>query len=59
MPWHVYWIVDDVVLIETITDELRIYDPEHLTIYNILTDRLWTAAAEGDDARAILTHLLV
>ncbi|MGH3950992.1 MAG: helix-turn-helix domain-containing protein [Pseudonocardiaceae bacterium] len=58
VPWHGYWIVDDVVLVETITDELRVRDPEHVAIYNTLTDRLWKAAAQGDDARAILTRLL-
>lgn len=56
-PWHGYWVVDDVVLVETITDELRIRDPEQVATYNLLTDRLWKVAAEGDAARAILTHL--
>lgn len=54
--WHGYWIVDDVVQIETVTDEHTIRDPDQVAIYNALTDRLWDRATEGDDARAILTR---
>jgi transcriptional regulator with XRE-family HTH domain len=55
--WHGYWIVDDVVQIETVTDEHTIRDPDQVAIYNTLTDRLWDRAAEGDAARAILARI--
>ncbi|SFP07705.1 Helix-turn-helix domain-containing protein [Amycolatopsis arida] len=55
--WHGYWVVDDVVFVETITDELRIRDPEQVAIYNTLTDRLWSAAVEGEAARSLLARV--
>jgi transcriptional regulator with XRE-family HTH domain len=55
--WHGYWIVDDVVLIETITNEHRISDPDQVATYNTLTDRLWEQAAERDNARAVLATI--
>ncbi|HKS44881.1 MAG TPA: DUF5753 domain-containing protein [Amycolatopsis sp.] len=54
--WRGYWIVDDVVLIETVSDELRIRDPDQVAIYTRLADRLWDQADEGDDARRILAE---
>ncbi|GAA0638421.1 helix-turn-helix transcriptional regulator [Kutzneria viridogrisea] len=51
---HGYWIVDDVVSVEHIAGELRITDAEQVAIYNRHADILWSAAAEGDEARAIL-----
>jgi len=53
---HGYWILDDIVLVETVTEELRVSDPEQVAVYERLTDRLWTAAIEGVDARALLAR---
>jgi transcriptional regulator with XRE-family HTH domain len=51
---HGFWILDDVVLVETVSEELRIVDPEQVSIFARLTDRLWPAAVEGDAARSLL-----
>lgn len=51
---HNWWIVDDIVMVETATAELTVDDPGELAVYNRLTDLLWTTAAEGDEARDIL-----
>lgn len=53
---HGYWIVDQRVMVETITAEINVTDVDQLTTYNKLTDLLWSAAAEGNDARAILVR---
>ncbi|WP_034268556.1 helix-turn-helix domain-containing protein [Haloechinothrix halophila] len=52
-----YWIVDRLVMVETLTFERRITDPDEVQTYIDYTDRLWKVAAEGDDARTILTRL--
>ncbi|MGP4018271.1 DUF5753 domain-containing protein [Saccharopolyspora sp. 5N708] len=54
---HGYWILDDQVLVENITAELRITDPDQVGIYRKLTDQLWSVAAQGDEARAILSRI--
>lgn len=54
---HGFWILDDHVLVETVSDELRIDDPDQVAIYRRLLDRLWTAALEGEDARALLARV--
>lgn len=51
---HGWWILDDIVMIETATAELTVDDPGELDVYTKLTDLLWQAAAEGDQARDIL-----
>ncbi|GAB3477907.1 helix-turn-helix domain-containing protein [Amycolatopsis cihanbeyliensis] len=56
VPVHGYWIVDDYVTIENITAEVEIDDPEQVALYHRLTGRLWTAAADGDDARTVLSR---
>lgn len=53
--WHGFWILDDQVLVENISAEHRVKDPDQVEIYRRLTDRLWDVAAQGDEARAILT----
>ncbi|WP_168200578.1 helix-turn-helix transcriptional regulator [Allokutzneria sp. NRRL B-24872] len=53
---HGFWVIDDVVLVETVTAEHRITDPEQVAVYNRLTDRLWDSAAEDDAARAVLAE---
>jgi transcriptional regulator with XRE-family HTH domain len=56
---HGFWIMDDVVLVETVTEELRITDPDQVTTFRRLAARLWTAAVEGDEARALLARAAV
>jgi transcriptional regulator with XRE-family HTH domain len=51
---HGWWIVDEIVQVETVTAELTVDDPDELAVYNRLTDTLWSSAAEGDAARDIL-----
>ncbi|EMD22937.1 helix-turn-helix domain-containing protein [Amycolatopsis azurea] len=51
---HGWWIIDDVVLVETVTAELTIDDPDELAVHSRLIDMLWEVAAEGDKARDIL-----
>lgn len=51
---HGFWIVDDVVSIEKVSGEDRETDPEQVAIYERLTDRLWSVALTGDEARAAL-----
>ncbi|CRK59186.1 putative DNA-binding protein [Alloactinosynnema sp. L-07] len=51
---HGYWIVDHLVMVETITGESHVSDPDEVGTYMELTDRLWAVAAEGDQARALL-----
>ncbi|MFI9817558.1 helix-turn-helix domain-containing protein [Saccharothrix variisporea] len=52
---HGFWIIDDLVQVETVTAELEVTDPDEVATYNKLADMLWSAAAERDDARALLT----
>jgi hypothetical protein len=57
MPMHGFWILDDQVLVENITAEIRVTDPEEVAIYAALTDQLWQVAAEGDEARDLLDRI--
>jgi transcriptional regulator with XRE-family HTH domain len=57
VPWHGYWVVDDLVFVELVTSEVRVDAPEDVAVYNRLTDRLWSAATEGDEARALLARI--
>ena len=54
---HGFWIVDNEVTVELVHAELRIIDPEQVAIYSKLTDRLWSVALEGNDARALLARV--
>jgi transcriptional regulator with XRE-family HTH domain len=54
---HGYWILDDIVLVETVSEELRVIDPEQVAIFHRLTDRLWSVAVEGDAARTLLADI--
>lgn len=56
-PLHGYWIIDQVVAYETLVGERRIGDPDEVAIYNEVTDRLWSAAVEGDEARGVLARI--
>lgn len=57
VPWHGFWIVDDTVYIELVSEEIRVKDPDQVAIYRRMLDALWTVAVEGDDARALLLRL--
>lgn len=57
IPMHGYWIVDDAVLVETVSGELTEREQEPVALYNRLTDELWTVALEGDAARELLVEL--
>lgn len=57
VPLHGFWIVDDVVEVETVTSEVRVTDSDQVAIYQQLADRLWSVAVEGDDARALLARI--
>ncbi|HEX3779921.1 MAG TPA: helix-turn-helix transcriptional regulator [Pseudonocardiaceae bacterium] len=57
VPWHGFWIVDDTVFIENITAEVRVVDEVDVAVYHRLADALWTVAVEGDEARALLSHV--
>lgn len=54
---HGYWIIDDEVLVELVTSEIRIDDPEQVAVYRTLTERLWSVAATGDAARELLRRV--
>ncbi len=48
---------DEFVLVEQYTDEHRITEPDQVSVYHKITDDLWPAAVEGDDARALLLRV--
>lgn len=52
-----WWLIDQMVMVETVTRELRITDPDEVEAYSALTDQLWSVAVEGDDARALLARV--
>jgi transcriptional regulator with XRE-family HTH domain len=55
---HGWAILDErLVLADHMTAELRITDPEQVATYHRITDLLWSVAAEGDAARAVLTRV--
>lgn len=56
-PLHGYWIVDNIVVFETLVGEQRLGDPDEVAVYAKATDRLWSAAVEGDQARTLLSRI--
>lgn len=58
LPLHGFWILDHVVLVEDLSGERLITDPVEVETYSTAADRLWKAAAEGDNARMILHQLI-
>jgi hypothetical protein len=58
MLMHGYWIVDHMVMIETVTGELTVSDPDEVATYNKVTDMLWSAAVERDEVRSLLVRHL-
>jgi hypothetical protein len=58
MPMHGYLLIDDrLVWVENLSAEIAISDPDEVAVYSTLTDRLWPAAVEGDEARALLRRV--
>lgn len=53
---HSYWILDRLVLVETLAGELRVEDPDAVATYSELTDLLWRSAVEGDELRGLLAR---
>ena len=51
---HDFVIKDDVITIELSHTEMATGDAGDLALYNRLLDLMWSIAAEGDDARALL-----
>lgn len=54
LPLNGIWIFDDSVIVETNDSEIVEDDPADLAFYNKVLDDLWTVAAQGAQARAIL-----
>ena len=53
---HNWWVIDDVVLVETATAEIVVDDPDEVEVFNKLTDMFWDVAVEGDEARDLLAR---
>jgi transcriptional regulator with XRE-family HTH domain len=58
IPMNGFWIFDESVIIETINTEITAEDPEDLDLYNGVLDKLWTIAAEEDQARKLVLDSL-
>ncbi|AOS65540.1 DNA binding protein with helix-turn-helix domain [Actinoalloteichus hymeniacidonis] len=56
VPLHGFWIVDETAMVETVTGELKITDPDELALYVRVWERLWLIAVEGEHARQILNR---
>lgn len=54
VPMHGFWIIDDQVIVETIDSEIVLDDADEVTLYRRMADAMWSVAAEGDQARALL-----
>lgn len=58
-PGHSFWIHDDrLVLVETVSAELSLRDPEDIELYARLFELFWEVAARGDDAIALIAALV-
>lgn len=57
LPTHGFWIVDDTVLIRTVTTEIVTRDPRDLALYRRMADTLAAAALVGNQARALLGRI--
>lgn len=56
-PTEGYWMVDELVIVEWLGREEQVTEPDEVAVYHEVTDLLWTAAAEGDEARGLLLRL--
>ncbi|MDQ4112035.1 MAG: helix-turn-helix domain-containing protein [Actinomycetota bacterium] len=58
-PWHGFWIYDnDKVLVETMTAELDLRQPEEIAQYSSAFDQLAAVASYGRSARAIISRVI-
>jgi transcriptional regulator with XRE-family HTH domain len=58
-PGYNFWIHDNrLVLVETVTAELSLRDPEDIELYARLFELFWDVSARGDDAIALITTLV-
>ncbi len=56
---HNFWIHDNrLVLVETVSAELSLRDPEDIELYARLFELFWEVSARGDDATALITKLI-
>ncbi|WP_162834744.1 helix-turn-helix domain-containing protein [Amycolatopsis circi] len=55
---HGYTIHDDTVLVEVNHTEITVTETADVALYRDITERLWTIAAAGDDARDLLQRIL-
>jgi transcriptional regulator with XRE-family HTH domain len=55
-PVHGFWILDDLVNVETFHTEASTRNAEDLALYGRILDALWELAAEGDQAQAVLSR---
>ena len=54
-PLHGFWLFDNrIVMVETFAAEMRLTQPEELTLYRAVFNRLATMARYGTDARQLL-----
>lgn len=58
-PKHGFWVFDDqMVLVETIGAELTLKQPQEVTLYTQVFERLASVASYGSEARRLLTRVL-
>lgn len=58
-PGYNFWIHDDrLVLVETVSAELSLRDPEDIELYARLFELFWEVALRDDDAIALITKLV-
>jgi transcriptional regulator with XRE-family HTH domain len=59
IPAHGFWILDDkLVMVETISAELNLAQPEEIDLYTRAFARLAGIASYGSDARAVITTVI-
>ncbi|HEY2763980.1 MAG TPA: helix-turn-helix transcriptional regulator [Pseudonocardiaceae bacterium] len=57
LPLHGFWILDDVVLIKTMTSEIVLREARDLAVYQRAADALASVALVGTEARALLSRI--
>lgn len=56
---HNFWIHDDrLVLVETVSAELSLRDPEDIELYARLFELFWEVSVRGDDVITLITKLV-
>jgi transcriptional regulator with XRE-family HTH domain len=57
LPMHGFWILDDVVLVKTMTGEILLREANELETYRRLVDELAAVALKGTEARTLLGRI--